>query len=46
MMYVRNNRGYTDRAPWFSPGQPRSNWVISNNSVAPYQPPPDTWEFR
>lgn len=46
MMYVRNNTLYTDRAPWFSPGQPRSNWVVQNNPVNPYQPPPATWDFQ
>jgi hypothetical protein len=46
MMYVQNNMLYSDRATWFSPGQPRSNWAVQNNQHSPYQPPPENWDFR
>lgn len=45
MFYLRNNTLYSDRATWFSPGQPRSNWVLENNPHNPYQPAP-SWDFR
>lgn len=45
MFYLRNNVLYSNRATWFSPGQPRSNWVMENNPHNPYQAPP-SWDFR
>jgi len=46
MVYLRNNVLYSDRATWFSPGQPRSSYVVQNNAHNPYQPPPANWDFR
>ena len=45
MMYLRNNTLYTDMQTWFSPNEPRANWVILNNTHYPYQAPP-SWSFR
>lgn len=44
---VRDNVLYSDRATWFSPGQPRSNWDVANNAHLPYAGvPTDSWDFR